>query len=186
MSSHAPAITGPWHDQAVTDTYEDVKMLIYKMSHKYAARHRVAFEDILSEAHRTFMRCFYNYNPTRFQTKAKFSSYLYFALSCELSTHLKKEHRHRGHLEIKEELVGAAEHDANFRVMLESELSEDAKAVVALLLDTPSDMAVLFKWHDVRGKRGCLVALRDHLEDIGWGAKRISESFNEIKSIFAN
>lgn len=184
MSSLSISVNS-WHDQAVTDTYEDVKKMIYKICHSYAARHQVAFEDVLSEGHRTFMKCFYNYNPDRFKTKAKFSSYLYFALSCELSTHLKKEYRHRGHQEIKDELLGATEGDANFRMMLESELSEDAKGIVSLILDTPSDICVLYKWHDVRGKQSCLTALRSYLEDIGWGASRITESFNEIKKIIA-
>lgn len=176
--------SSPWLDQAASDTYEDTKKLIYKMAHKYAHQEGLPFEEVLSAAHFVFMRAFrYKYRPKG--KPASFSTRLYNSLNWELRDFLKKEGKHCGALELNEELVGAAEYDANYRVMIESELSEDAKAIVALVLDTPDDIQMLLKWEGAKTQAGVVRALQGHLKDLGWTGARIAESFNEIRHLLA-
>lgn len=177
----------PFHDEAVVDTYEGVKLLIYKVAQKYAAINNVPVDEVISAAHMIFMKAFhYHYRPKTGKRPATFSTRLHNSLQWELVDYMRKESKHRGHLEVNEELVGATDTDTNFRVALESELSDDAKHIVRLILDTPDDINALFKWEGVTSRKGCLRALKEHLEDCGWGARRIAESFNELRTILTS
>lgn len=172
-------------NDAMTETYKDVEMMIYKIVHRFSACYRMPFEDLLSEAHLTFVRAYQKYDPARFEKKAKFSSYLYFALSCDLRTFMKKQRKHLNLLEVKEEMVGSECHRA-FRVIMESELSEDARQVVGMVLDTPSELVALFKWNRVKTPAGTLHSLREHLlHDVGWTARRVTRTFDEIRQALA-
>lgn len=168
---------------ALTETYNDVKLLIYKVTHHFTARSGLPFEELLSEAHYIFARAYRNYDPKRFSSK--FSSFLYFSLHCELKNFIKKQYKHRNLLEVNEECVGTE--DANrFRVSVESGLSEEAKLVVALILDTPQEMRAVMRWNSVRGKRSMLVSLREHLIDLGWTAEQLKTAFHELQVVLGD
>lgn len=167
------------HD-ALTETYNDVRLLIYKRVHHWAAISGMAFDDLLGEAHFIFARTFRDYKPEKF--KAKFSSFLYFCLDCGLQTYIKKQHKHRNLEEVSEADCGTEDHNA-FLLEIHSALSDDAKIVVNLLLTTPDDIAVLFRWHRVKSRRGVMLALREHLMDIGWDPRQIRATFDELKTV---
>lgn len=170
---------------ACTETYLDVQKMIFKVAHTYSHRNGLPFDEVLSAAHFVFMRAFhYRYRPKG--KPASFSTRLYNSLNWELRDFLKKESKHQGHLEINEEIVGAQEYDANFRVMLDTEqLSEDAKAIVALVLDRSEELTPLLRWQNVQGKKGYLAALEEHLSDLGWTVDRVQESFAELRFLFS-
>lgn len=186
MSPVCSPVTTAWHDDACAETYEDVKRLIYKASHKYSHAQGLPFEEVLSAAHFVFMRAFhYKYRVKEGRKPATFSTRLHNSLNWELKDYLAKEIPHLNHAEINEELVGAEAHDPAARLRIESELSEDARAVVKLILDTPGDLSVLCHWEGVKSRKTFLRVLREHLADIGWGNQRIAESFKELRNVFA-
>ena len=171
---------------ACTETYEDVRNMIYKIAHRYSTCNQLPFEEVLSAANYVFMRAYtYKYKPKG--KPATFSTRLYNSLNWELKDFLKKEIKHTGHLEVNEEIVGSTNVDANYRIQLDTEiLSEDARSIVRLILDTPQDIAPLLRWEKVRSSRSYLAVLREHLHDMGWGTKRIQESFSELRHLFSS
>lgn len=175
----------PLEQDALLSTYQDVRLLIMKVTHHFVAKSGIPFDDLLGESHYIFTRAYRNYRPERFSKPCKFSSFLYFSLNCELRNYIKKQHHHRNQLEIKEELCGA-EDPNTFGVEVGSALSVDAQMVVGLLLDTPSDISTLFRWNKVKGKRGVLSSLREHLTDLGWDLPQIRETFEEIEAVLDN
>ena len=65
-----------------------------------------------------------------------------------------------------------------------TELSEDAKMVVSLVLQPPAELY----YESVRRgdkPRNLRSALRDYLHAIGWGLERVAESFSEIKDVLS-
>lgn len=159
--------------------------MLLKTAHKYAHVSGIPFDDVMSAAHFVFMRAYnHNYRPKPGTKPAKFSSRLYNSLNWELKDYINEERPHRNHLEVDEELIGASEGDANFRVALESELSEDARTIVALVLETPDDITEMMRWDRVKSRKGFLRTLREHLQDVGWSTKRIVESFDELREAF--
>jgi DNA-directed RNA polymerase specialized sigma24 family protein len=167
---------------ALTETYNDVRLLIYKVTHHFTARSGLPFEELLGESHYIFARAYRNYSSKR---GAKFSSFLYFSLHCELKNFIKKQFKHRNLLEVNEEVVGTE--DANtFAVGVQSELGADAQAIVQLILETPADIDTLFRWNRVKGKRGVLICLREHLTDIGWSVEQIRDTFSEIQTVLGD
>lgn len=164
---------------AIAECYADLRLLIYKVTHNLARRYCVPFEELISEAHYSFIRAFDNYQPERFKKKASFSSFVYFALSCDLRTYLQKQRRHQGHLEINEEICGT-EDPNQFLLKFEGHLEEDAKAIVHMVLDAPAELNALFCQHAVRNRCGLLRVLKDFLRDRGWTKDRIAIAFEEI------
>lgn len=169
------------HD-TIAESYADCRLLIYKVVHTFANRYNVPFDELLSEAHMSFVRAFDRYDPSRFVKKAKFSSFVYFALSCDLRTYLQKQRKHTGHLEINEELCGT-EDPNQFRLRFESHLEMDARTVIHLVLDAPDELSEVLGLREVSNKRGFLRALREHLRDLGWSRDRIAIAFEEISVV---
>ena len=168
---------------ALTETYLDVRLMLFKLAHRFAVCYGVPVEDLISEANFSFVRAFRRYDPSRFKAKARFSSVVYFAVTCDLKTYLKKQKKHRNLEELDDTNTGTTQPDRSFRCTVESELREDARYVVSLVLEAPAELAKAMQWHDVKTPSASLAIIREHLTDVGWEHTRITETFSEIRKV---
>lgn len=162
---------------ALSESYDDIKKLIYKIAHGFAHSRNVPFEELRSVVDLSFVKAYAEFTHKR---GSKLSSWVAFVAMCELRTYLKRTHRYRHWLELNEEIAGAEEYDASFLFSLRSELGKDANAVVSLLVESSSDMQILLRGNDARGKLAVLRTLREHLTDVGWTELRVDCAFSEI------
>lgn len=122
------------------EMFPQVERIIYQLAHRFSRTYPVPYNECLSEGYWAFMEACRRYDTKR---KAKFSSFVYFLTW----TRLKNLIRHRS----KEPLcfVDTVKHDAwltahatqdKSKVLeLIDDLSEDAKEIVGLLIETPQD-----------------------------------------------
>lgn len=168
-------LTAVQHD-ALTDTYDDIKRLLYKIAHGFAFSRNVPFDELRSVADLAFVKACAGYSAKR---GAKLSSWAAFVALCDIKTYLKRTHRYRHWVELNEEICGQEDHDT-FLLSLRTELSADANMIVDLLVDSSSDMQTLLRWHGARRKLEVLRALREHLTDLGWEEERTIVAMKEL------
>lgn len=189
MSTIALPTHSKLSQDAVNETYKDLERMLFQLTHKAARRFGVRFEDLLPAAQNGFVYAYRTYNPNN-KRKAKFVTWCYFVVNKEIANwmeeHVKHSKRSASHVEVNDETLGASSTDAAFRSDLEAELSDDAKHVVHLILDTPEDIRALYRFNKANTSRDALRCAREHLMDIGWSASRVVESFNEIRALLGN
>jgi hypothetical protein len=170
----------------INETYEDVRLLVYRIVHKFAACYGFHFDDLITHAHLAYVKGYEAYTrsaPPPGKKKAKFSSFIYFWVTTDMITFVNKEKRHR-HNELEEGMVEGFAPDARpFLEHLREELSEDATLVIHLVLDTPEEFSATCRWYRTKDSSGMRRSLSEYLKNIGWARERIDEAFNEIRQI---
>ena len=168
-----------------TQTYEDVQKLIYKMCHLFRRRHGGEFEELVAEANVAFCKA---YEHWRANGGACFSTYLATAIYRRLLDK-KRTARRRAHV-WKEgqwydfQVPAPAGGWQRLSALVEG-LSEDAKTIVQLVLDTPAELLSEVK---SRGGKSCnwRTSILDHLaDDAGWKQNRVSRAFQEVRAALA-
>lgn len=156
-------------------TYADVEKLIAKTCWQFAKRFGGDVEELIADANTHFMRA---YMAASFDSsKSKFSTWVRTIVWRGLISDARHNRRHRVEMDL-DLLEGACERptiDALFE-----DISEDARIVVALAIQTPDALydVAMARGGCPRNFRG---AIRDYLEGLRWTAERITESFAEIK-----
>lgn len=165
------------HQDILNETYEDLKDLIYDQAHKKSRLFHMPFEDALSHAHFSYVRAVAAYKDG---TGAKISTWVAFCLHNDLINFLKREYKHYSYEQLEEELTGGDE--VNFFVEEFTEgLSDQARTVVQLILETPEELNMLLHWDGARNKSGVLRTVKGYLSDLGWVAHEIKDSLEEIR-----
>lgn len=170
--SYADTLT----NDALTESYDDIKKLLYKIAHGFAHSRNVPFEELRSVVDTAFVKAYAGYTPDR---GSKLSSWAAFVALCDVRTYLKRTHRYRNWLELNEAIVGTEDHNT-FLLALRSEVSKDANHIIDLLVDSNSDMQTLLRWNDARRKTNVLRVIREHLADLGWEQERMEAALREI------
>lgn len=161
----------------LNETWEDVEKLFYSTVHRHIKKYGGVFEDYLGQIHLSFMTAVLTYTPDR---KASFSTYCVFVLSHDLLELRRKASKHAGK-------VAFVELEPNCHIaprpfdlfgFLDG-LSEDARLMVKIALDTPQEL------NDIMIQKGGTgharkKALKNYLLDCGWNATHIVECFEEI------
>ena len=169
---------------ATTETYWDIKNLIFDTVWKFQQRYGGDFDEMVAEANLIYIQAFLSHNPN----KSQFSTWLRFILwkgLIDFKRFIREENKHIK-IEHFEEIENFYSYPAPLYIPfwdLVSGLSDDAKTIVQLILEPPEIMqsAALKK-----GTAPCNVkrALRIHLSYIlGWSANQIKESFAEITAV---
>lgn len=164
------------HKDALAETYEDVKRMIYKLVHRFSARYCMSFEDLIGEAHCSYIKAFETYKP---ETGTLISTWVYYRIWHDLTNYVKKENRYRGYEEINEEIAGFAPPVSELNDILEG-LSEEARTIVRLTLDVPQDLQTLYKLNKARTPTKIRDCISEHLQDLGWAITQIETAYNEI------
>ena len=185
-----------WRD-AYTETYEDVKALIWHTVLNFNRRHGGDVEEQMSIANLMFMEALERYE----QDRSSFVTYLVWKIWWMLMKDLNKQiQRQAARPAIMQRWVGkrgplterAADDDGVFDIneitdrpdrtpfdaeMFIADASEDAQQVLQMALEFEVELK-----QEVRSKTRTLRStLRDALRKLGWTMDRITESFGEIR-----
>jgi RNA polymerase sigma factor (sigma-70 family) len=155
--------------------YEDYKRLIFKLAHTYSSLTGIEFDELVSAGNEKFVTCQKTYDPK----KAKFSTYLTWELRGLFREMQRKQKRLQMNTVHDLELTNSPmQEELVFFVDILKGLSSDAKEVVKIVFDTPTDLIEMLPKKQPRGISKHQI--QKHLRHRGWSFSRIWKSFGEI------
>jgi len=120
------------------EEFPKVEKMLYNLAWKFTNTYPIDFEEAKREAYYAFVRACYDYNPAR---ETKFSSWAYTWVWCHLKTLITKRTTDPlTFIEVKEEIFGEAAPERSPTLDMIDDLSEDAKEIIGLLLETPGEL----------------------------------------------
>lgn len=164
----------------MTETFTDLQDMIMDIVHRFCRRYRMDFEEVKSLAHEAFVECFGGgYNPKR----GAFSTYVYQKVVSKIyEAHRTMMRRHILGKIVNQNPIfledNRMKNDLRFIDWMQ-DLPEDARTVAKLTLDGPKEIVWAFLVHPHHPEK-IRNTVQEYLEDIGWTAERISESFYEL------
>ncbi len=173
--------------QEISKTYEKVKKLIYHTVHTFREMNKqgdsyppdMTFEDLLSEAHEHFLDAYHKYDPSRGTKLSTWIQYKVFKGLCS-TRRLNRQRNFALRRQSSKALQYVKVYDPAWKKLL-CDLSEDGSRVVNLTLYPPIDL----QGELGKGRERTLLkhkkALKEFLLEMGWCAKRIKESFSEVR-----
>jgi len=174
---------------ALTETYEDAKDLIFDTCWDFQRGHGGDIEELIAEANKIFVLAYNSYNSE----ESKFTTWLVTSIKNGLKTLIRTEWRqsHPSLARIKEHFpYQEYEQTKSFSVLeLLDEMERDAHIILWLFLDTPKEV---FASAVIEGKKSkhiqvCMrKRLYNRLRQLGWTIRRITESFEEIAQAIQN
>lgn len=165
---------------AVATTYTDLQHFIEVQAYRFNQRFPLADkEELMSHANQIFMRAYLTYTPE----KGKFTSWLQFLLHKIWLEHVRRAAQRQARLpRVSMELMRCEDkprRDAEqFLSDLREELSEDARLVVKLVVESPKEFQQYCRHNTVLGIRK---ALNEFLSALGWSGRRINKTFEEVR-----
>lgn len=171
--------------EAITSTYEDVEFLIKKTVHEFQKRYGGDFEELQSHAHLLFMDAWKKHNRERasFPTWCRYR--VWYGLLDVLRTKMQKDNRHK-QVPLSPDATAPRPWLREFL----ADLSNDAKMIVMLVLDTPKDIELNMRrrrrlYKEEKDRARTRRAVREFLRDIGWTKDQVRTAFTEIKEALA-
>ncbi len=175
-------------NDALITSWQDVDRMIKGLAYRVARRRRLSYEDVYQTCLLWFVEKVYpTYDPER---GVKFSTWVQWKLSrllCGYETGRWTENADEG------DLNGVPEKEAGLMagvISSMSELSEDARLVLHLVLELPQDVRDALRDHmrvrkndDDPEPQKVSWAVWRVLRDIQWTTSRIAESFREIAEV---
>ncbi len=169
---------------ATTETYWDIRNLIFDTVWKFQQQYGGDFDEMVAEANLIFIKYFLSHNSDTSQ----FSTWLHFGLwkgLIDFKRFIREQNKYTiiKHLE---EIENFYEYPVvqEYRTWeLLFDLGEDAKIIVQLILNLPDDLQktiIAQKESQTLSKRKLMIHLASLL---GWSYGRIKESFQEITAI---
>lgn len=161
--------------------YEEVQNMVFDAAHKLTRKYGGNFDEWLSEANWHFMKAYYTYDTT---VGVKFSTWLLWSLK-EVEDKFRRPGKGVKFLHRCGELDDTIPtKDQTPLQRAAAELSDDAIAIINLVLDTPTDIKLALLDYEGNNSVGLVpkltTCLVDFLHDIGWCSERIGETFYEI------
>ena len=147
---------------------------VHSLANQFCRKHSSFRKDeALSVVDMAFIESFQSYDPDK---GASFSTWFHWIAQKRLLTLLEKE------IETISIEVDVVDPCSSHFLDFVDELSEDARIVVELVLETPKELLRLIqdKWHPRRKTRD---NLRQYLVRLGWSIDRVRESFGEIRRV---
>jgi hypothetical protein len=164
------------------DTYEAVEQLINKIANRFARVYGGEFDEWKAQANLAYVPAYRSYQSGH---GMKFSSYI--------ATCIYRRLKYRADLQFRsvtttslsmkdgsQRPVEASKELSYDVAALLGKLSEDAKAIVSVVLDSPADLkdAVIVPgatgWNNQK-------AVRSYMKSLGWGRNKIAACMSEIK-----
>ena len=182
----------PETKRPIDETYEDVEKLIYWHAHRFIQGHGGEFEELVSIANQVFMDSYEQFDISK---GVDFSTYLGINIVRRFQdNYWYEKKREMPSLDWQNEFESEGGTFKKFASDVEDyrcttkfsfedfteEMSEDAKTVIRLAIDTPAELAeVAFgKGGDPRNWRS---TIRDFLCSMGWSYERVSRTFEEVR-----
>lgn len=166
----------PMVKDGITETYQDVQKLICLTIWKFRAAHGGDFDEMMSVANLTFMKAFLSHDPDQ----ASFVTWFHIKMNKAL-LELWRGNCQRAKFNLP--LEDSPAKSSRPFCELWSELSNDARTIVELLLELPESLqeSILEKGtHTLHVKP----ALKTYLTTFfGWSKKHITQTFQEIAEV---
>lgn len=157
-----------------TDTYERTKKLIQSVVTNFVTKYGGDREEMVSIAHEAFLQAIDEYNPERGAFTTKLWWNIWYALMHDKNRRQREQRRFPAAEEYDLQSHPEEKPDHDFSDWLDR-LSQDARTVALLTVHSPLEIRQAVG----RGQNKRLI--RRLLYDLGWCAKRISLSFEEIR-----
>lgn len=164
--------------QAVTETFQDVASLIWKLSHQHVKKYGGELHEVFQEACLHFMYTYHTYRSD----KGAFTTACQFLVTKRLLETRRKELRRNEKLKRVEMPQDIEESTSKFDVdsFLDS-LPPDVEEIAWTVLNLDEVQDPDIKDNDGTPK-SIKKALTHHLKKFGWTVSRIKESFKQIKN----
>jgi hypothetical protein len=158
--------------EVMAETYEDVKMLIYKTVHGFIKRYGGDFDELMAEANYSFVRN----TPKHDESKGPYIAYVKFSIWNDLLS-LQRASRRHCHSELNDNTSSTVSPSRIPEII--EDLPSDAKFVALLVLEAPEELATMMLNEGGR-PRGARRAIKQYLSNLGWTAEQVKRSFEEI------
>ena len=124
--------------ESVTDAYLDVEQMLFKICHQFNNRYNLPFDELMSEARYQFMKAYRRFDPSK---GAKLSTFVYFVVSHKLIDHVSKEFKWSNHSAEMPDDLEPGEVLANTLMGMVEFLTDDAREVLGLVMESPRDFS---------------------------------------------
>lgn len=165
---------------AITETFDDVQNLMFQYAHKFHKQYGGDWDEWVSEGQEIFMKAYTRYEPTKGSFVTWFAFFLQKLFMEKVRRQTMRNVRHRKvdmdlYLYVKPRKAFDLEE-------LGRDLSDDARMVVQLMLETPNDLKLCFaeQKKNIRFRDRILNGLIQFLSDIGWQQDRVFDAFDEV------
>ncbi len=170
---------------AMTDVYEDHAPLVRAIARRFAYRYRRDFEETFADANRFYLEAYHTFNP---EYGTIVEQRIQYAIWQRLYDQMREDARDAELLTRTDADVSRLAARVNPPVFdrdkLESELGDNARVVLALILDTPRDLLNAFRTDRKPGPESMRKWLKKHLKySLGWATSTIIETFDEIREV---
>ena len=163
---------------AATETYRDLERMVEKLI-RWAVEHRGGDrDDYASAANQAYTKAIRTHDPARGQITTHVWWCVKNALQSVAIREWKHRERERNNSPLPNDLTQRPRTKGFDVEVLLVDLSDDARAVVRLVIDTPGDLVKLVRMRSPDRMRGLLAR---GLRDLGWTIGRVVESFDEIR-----
>lgn len=166
----------------LNSAYEDLQQMVFYITQNFARTFSLQFDDLIGEAHVIFTKEYQRFDPEK---GTKLSSWLYTKIWFGLMSFMRKELRHH-HLDNVDDLQERSCNPNLFLSDLRGSLSEEANAIVSLILDTPRDFELLLCMNRANSRQRVLATLREHLGDSGWDDDDVERHITEITCVMSD
>lgn len=163
-------------NQAAEETYRDIENMIHQLCWMAYRRWGGDIEEYESAANEAFAKAYNNFDPNN---GTRFITYANRAIQNALFDHHDDEIKYsqRYGREI-DETTSTRYHSRVDQIL--SNISQDARVIVQLILDTPEELkGLLSKRHPDDSRR----IIWTHLQKLGWSMARVVQSFEEVKEV---
>lgn len=178
---------------ARTETYRDVERLIWKTVYEFQRRYGGEFDELLSTANLAFAISYNTHDPGKSSFVTWVRNYIWYTLMNDRRPALQHPVAFLGDHDVDVKSTSPEPDPFETALIDPSEtaiadlfdlVSEDAAEVLGLVLNAPASLQarVMQKGGTPMNWRS---TVREHLLALGWGAKRVNESFREIKEALA-
>ncbi len=154
---------------------------MYNVAKKFYGKYGGEWTDWVSEGHEIFMKAYQRYD----YTKGPFDRWFNFFLNRLFTERVRRLAMKQARLArvYVEDIDGLQKKSRSFNCMaFLRDLSDDARTVAMLVLDTPNDVKLcMLEYHRNIPKRDkFLNSINEFLTDLGWSSDRIHDSYDEV------
>lgn len=171
---------------ATAETFNDVQGVIRRVVQSFHKRYGGDLDDLYGQCHLIFMRAYLTYDRQHGDFK-KWLSFLSFKILFERMRYTTRRNarlrpqRWNGFIEGTCGVTYAPLAD------LLDDLSEDAQFVAWLAISSPPDVRLALYCRPSQDAASSVrAALREVLKDMGWYNQRVTDAFNEIRSVLCS
>jgi DNA-directed RNA polymerase specialized sigma subunit len=164
------------------ELFAETEPMINYSASKFYRQYGGDSDDWVSEGYDIFMRAFDTHDGEH-----SFKTWLGFLLSHIMMERVRRKAMRNARLRrVANDLLDAPAREKPEFVLTEfmEELSEDARTVVGLVFDAPTEIRISLNDYGRETPYTIKKSVIEYLKDIGWAAARIAESFKEVKEAF--